>query len=84
MYFCAVQECRTQGGGFSKAVQPVQVCVLGVSLLFVRNLAGQELVRASEEGIEALADAHGSIVGGLEQLLSPLLGQPCFRLKLLC
>ena len=52
-------------------------------MLRVRNLAGRELATVSEEEVAGLADAHGSVVKGIEQLLSPLVGQPCFRLKLL-
>ncbi|CAE7885092.1 ANKHD1 [Symbiodinium necroappetens] len=53
-------------------------------MLRVRNLTGRELVTSTEAEVAALADAHGSVIRGIEQLLSPLVGQPCFRLKLLC
>ncbi|CAE7600435.1 Ank2 [Symbiodinium sp. CCMP2592] len=52
-------------------------------MLCVRNLAGRELVTSTEAEVASLADAHGSVIKGIEQLLSPLVGQPCFRLKLL-
>ena len=39
---------------------------------------------STEAEVAALADAHGSVIKGIEQLLSPLVGKPCFRLKLLC
>ena len=53
-------------------------------MLCVRNLTGRELVTSTEAEVAALADAHGSVIKGIEQLLSPLVGKPCFRLKLLC
>ena len=31
-----------------------------------------------------MADVHGSVIKGLEQLLAPFVGQPCFRLKFFC
>ena len=33
--------------------------------------------------VAALADAHGSVIKCIAQVLSPPVGQPCFRLKLL-
>ena len=53
-------------------------------MLCVRNLTGRQLVTSTEAEVAALADAHGSVLKGIEQLLSPVVGQPCFRLKLLC
>ncbi|CAE7341758.1 ANKRD50, partial [Symbiodinium microadriaticum] len=53
-------------------------------MLRVRHLSGRELVTATEEEVAALADAHGSVIKGIEQLVSLPVGQPCFRLKLLC
>ena len=54
------------------------------AMLCVRHLSGRELVTATQDEVAALADAHGSVTLGIEQLLSPLVGQPCFRLKLIC
>ena len=53
-------------------------------MLCVRQLSGRELVTATEVEVAALADEHGNAMKGIEQILSPLVGQPRFRLKLLC
>ena len=53
-------------------------------MLCVRHLSGRELVTATQDEVAALADVHGSVIKGLEQLLAPFVGQPCFRLKFFC
>ena len=53
-------------------------------MVCVRHLSGRELLTATEEEAAAVARVHGSVPRGIEQLLSPIVGQPCFRLKLLC
>ena len=55
--------------------------VVSAAVLCVRQLSGRELLRATQEEVAALADAHGSAVRGIEQLLRPLVGYPCFRLS---